>query len=444
MRDQLLSIQRPVPFLDDWPQQPKSAKESYFEAPGLTTVKRWRLQTLLAVNPWGIPSVAFATAYKDMFSKELDFEDFGFKNLSDMVSNLPEIFTVQEPDDLTTLMFPDYPQDKILHDARFEYDFLNTDNKAFDPDILVATAWLNRDCDFPCDVVLPGEEYNELILPLTAANIPGTRGVHQVVMVGAANPNHFHVNIKSDCLDRLAALSLDVKDYFEDCGKSLEMYQVPDEFLYPGFACLVYLPKQKVWERCSIVGRGSKVNKVLAESVDYGGVLSINRAYLYLMPKKFFELPKQAVAVSLIGMDPVKDSKWPSSAGVRMRCFSSKEYWLDAVLVEPKNSSKELMREEIICDDKSVTSSENSDEKPKGQSSTAYRKRRRQLQFEVLICDRNDDEIDIYLDDILLMEQHATLDNSRANEITDLKDKLSDALRNIPRPINPFCTIDNS
>jgi len=447
MRKELAkAIKHPVLFLDDWPQPPKGAEEEEeFETPGLTDVKRWRLQMLLAANPWGVPSLAFSQAYEKMFARQLDIKDLGFEDLSDMVANLPDVFTIQEADDTTALMFPDYPQDRILHDARIGHSFQHqrssngqNDYKTTDPDTLIAYAWLNRDDDFPNNVVLAGEQYSELILPMTSANIPGTRGVHQAVMVGAANPSRFFINIKNAFLERLVKLSADIALYFKECGQRIEMFSVPEEFIYPGFPCLVYLKEEQGWERCSIVGRSGRGGKIVVESVDYGGNFSVNQIQLYLMPRKFFDIPRQGVAVSLIGLKPADGSdKWSTSVGTRMRCFSNFKYWLDCVLVEPKEPQKDPADIKSVSEITSVSSNDS------GTGGSLIHKRRRRTQksrpqFEVLVCDRNDDEMNLYLDEILLLETYAIFDDGRSQDVSKLRSQLDEALQNVPRPTNPL------
>lgn len=440
-------IMQPVLFLDDdWPEPPKSAKEennmSEYEAQNMNEVRRWRLQTLLAINPWGIPSLAFTKAYEKMFKRELDIKDLGFDTLSDMIFQYSDIFTVQEPNEMTSLMFPDYPNDLILHDARLNHDFSNpisdseqVDYKSTDTETLIAYAWFNQDDDFPPDVVLAGEQYADNILPMTSAKVPGTRGLYQAVMVGAANPDYFHVNIKTESLERLASLSNDIGEYFRPLdARTIATYSVPNEFLYPGFPCLVYLTKERCWERASIIAKSKGGNKILVEAVDYGGMHSVNPLCLYLMPRKFFDIPKQNIPMSLIGMKPGASNTWPVHVGERMRCFSDHNYWLDILLIEPKEDEKKQM------DEKSSSSSGcgSGDSESAIRKSSKYKKRRNKIRFEALVCDRNDPDIDIYLDEILFMENYAIPDSKRADEILSLKQKLNQALATVPRPENPL------
>lgn len=450
---------QPVLFIDDsWPEPPKgSSQESLFEPGTLYEIKKARLQALLASHPWGIPSLALSNAYKKMFGHELDLEELGFDNLSDMIFQLNDTFAVQEADETTALMFPDYPNDRILHDARQVCDFDSITNcvedidyKSADPFTLISYAWINRDDEFPPDVVMPGEQYSEMILPMTTKSVAGTRGLYQAVMVGAANPDYFHVNIKTLAFERVTNLSVDVQNYFKDLGrKTIAMYSVPNEFIYPGFPVLVYLKKEKCWERGSIMAKSKGGNKVLVEAVDYGGFHSVSPSNLYLMPKVFFEMPKQNVPLSMIGLKPSDaTNKWPAEVGERMRCFSDHKYWLDVLLLEPKKVEKDQALEENST--ASVSSGSESNGMKSSSSdfalgtesanirSSKYKRRRDDVQFEAIVYDRNDSFLDVALDDILIMENYAIPDNNRAEEVATLHQKFKEALAEVPRPTNPL------
>lgn len=449
------AILKPVLFLDDWPQPPKCANEAADEQGGsaLAEIQKWRIQTLLAVNTWGIPSLAFSKAYEKMFGKELNPQDLGFATIADMICSMPDIFTIQEPDDVTAVMFPDYPQDKILHDARLGHDFSDStedanaalaivhkdgllDYKTVDPDTLIAYAWLNRDEDFPKDAVLPGEQYPELILPMTFANLPGTRGVHQALIVGAANPGRIFINIKSEALSKINVLSAQITQFFKECG-AYGKYSVPEEFLYPGFPCLVYIPKDKCWERCVILNRLRKTKKVRVETVDYGTYHTVHITNLYLVPRQFFDIPRQGLTVSLIGIKPPKGStRWSSRSGSRIRCFSDASYWLDFLLVEPK---REIENENNDSLESRTGGSGLGEQKATTSPCKSYLKKNnlkdKKSDYEVFACDRHDGELDIHLDYIMTMENLASIDENRSQEIMSLREKFVEALKTIPRPL---------
>lgn len=468
----------PVLFGDEWPQISKCPAEPDFEAPGLTDVKKWRLQTLLAVAKWGIPSLAFAQAYERMFGRQLDLKDLGFSNLNDMISSLSDIFAVQEPDDLTALLFPDHPDDRILHDARLRnsfqkvyYDRVSSAFPTFtrtaagktladqsgpglhgkklrtssDFEDLIMRAYYNRDYEFPKGVVLPGHEYSGFILPKMAAAIADTRGVYQAIIVGAANPNGFYINVKNDSLMRVDKLTQDVRTHFRECGEPVEMYSIPEEFIYPGFPCLIYKQHEQVWERGQIVGPGKKAHKVFVETVDYGGIVSVDKLFLYLMPEKFFDIPKQAVYVSLMGLKPSSPSGvWCINSGARVRSFSHLNYWLDILLLDPAKQRRDSKTSSDTTDStvdyasgRASSSAETFDYLP-GQYQRRGKKWYKEPQFEALVIDRHDDELSLYLDKVLTMETYAIYDGTRTNDIEALREHFNQVLLNLPRPQNPF------
>lgn len=465
----------PILFGDQWPHMPRCPGEPEFETPGLTEVKKWRLQTLLALARWGIPSLAFADAYEKTFDRHLDLKDMGFSSLSDMISNLPDVFAVQEPDELTALIFPCHPDDRILHDARLRSSFQKTyqervgsaylsvvpspeddaslalsglpsptlgfANNSTDIEDLILRAYYNRDYEFPRDVVLPGEQYSDFILPKMVAAVPNTRGVYQAVIVGAANPNGFYINVRNDSLDRIDSLAKDVQAYFAECGDPVEMYSIPEEFIYSGFPCLVYKQLEQVWERGMIVGPGKKPNKVFVETVDYGGIVSVDKIFIYLMPRKFLDIPKQALYVSTMGIRPIDEESndWSIDSGARVRSFSHSDYWLDLLLVDPmleereSNASSESDPSEI-----SLVSSQHSSDYIRGKYLRRGRKWHKDPQFEALVVDRHDDELSLFLDVVLTMELYALYDDSRIDEIEALREQFNHVLETLPRPSNPM------
>lgn len=120
---------RPTIF-DEWPKQTDCAKdteevddETYV---GVTELRKLRLQMVLTTSPMGIPSLAFCDTYKRIFGRQLDIKKLGFEHLAEMIASLPDVFTVQEPDSGTAVLFKDYPKDKILHDARLGLNLAST------------------------------------------------------------------------------------------------------------------------------------------------------------------------------------------------------------------------------------------------------------------------------------------------------------------------------
>lgn len=421
--------------LDDWPMVQKSQSN---QAVSLE-MKRWRFQQILGSNPWGIPSLAFIATYNKVYGKPIDFEEMGFRDFPSLVASMPDIFLVQQPDEITALIFPKNPYDIVLHDARYGHNFdEQTDLKStsvpkpneVDYEMLITLAILNRDQDLPSDVVLPNEQYRELILPQTLANIAGTRGVHQAVMVGASNPSHLFINVKNEYTERLCELPALMKDYYDSIPDLFDSHIVPDEFLYPGFPCAVYRPQNDIWERCSIITKSPKVGKVLVDTVDYGGIITVDRMCLYLLPRKFLELPKQAVCVSLLGVKPSDGKKYSKGSSKRLRCFSVTNYLLDCLIVEPTKFSVKLDPYVELDQEDGYTSSDTEKSKK--------RKPRQHASFDVILCDRNDDDLNLFIDQVLCLETYTAYDNTHRDEIEELRSQFKQALTNIPRPVNPL------
>lgn len=406
-------------FLDDWPMPPSaynSELEEEFDKERHIRLQRAWMQTLLAQSPYGIPSLAFCDTYKEWFGRELDCKAFGYNAFADLVFGMPDIFTVQEPDDITACMFPEYAGDYVLHDVRIKHNFYPVEeSKTDNTSSLITLAWLNRDDDFPPDAVLPGEQYMEHMLPLEPTNIPGTRGIHKAIIVGAATPNRLYINIKNQDWPETQQISAQVAHYFKNECKDWSNYMIAEEFLYPGFPCLVYLQKEQCWERCLIVERIRGTVKVRIETVDIGDYHTVERVDLFLMPRKFLDIPKQGTMVSLLGLKPNgPDDTWNKKCGPRLRDFSEKNYWLDVLLVRPRDDVALKPKKSF----NNITKVKNKDKKP---------------EHEVLICDRYDKYLDLHLDQIMVMEGLAKIDETRAAEIEGLRQNFIQVLKTIPR-----------
>lgn len=451
--------------------------DDHDEIYGWTELRIWRVQTILAISPWGIPLVTFGKVYEKIYNRKFRTQEFGHAVLIDMVSERPDIFAIQEPDELTEIIFPEYPHDKILHDARYGNHFNNDrlpnshaspsatlyDRNELNYDELISIAWLNRDDDFPNDVVLAGEEYCDLFLPIPEAKLPDTYGVYKAIIIGVASPHCIYINIQSPDSKKVVNLSVDVKDYFSRAKDPIDMYRVPKEFLYPGFPCLVFVDEDKSWERGIVIGQASRGDRVLVETVDYGGVRAVSGQQLYLMPKKYMEFPPQAILVSLFGLKPAHDEdKWNPRAGTRLRSFSYPEYYLDVLLMpstapEPKSRPKKQQEEKSSTSEQqtitSATSTEtkgldnglDSSEPPVSSRVNVNSrllnklKNRKTPQYDAIICDRNDDQgFDLYLHNLMIVETYAEPDMKKYTRLKELQDGLKVAFKKVSRPINPM------
>lgn len=444
---------RPITFMDEiWPtkkyqdlkpgQLVDPLDEMDCEPFGWTELRRWRIQTLLASSPWGVPLTLFPRAFEGMFTRKFRTQEYGYDVLIHMVLDRPDIFTVLEPGELTEILFPDQAQDKVLHDARFCLDF-NSVNSSIDSllsantagyfsnnnwDKLNSLAWLNRDDVFPSDVVLAGEEFCDFIMPLSQAKLPSSNsnldslGVYKATIVSVASPETIYLNMKGPDAERVFQLTNDVTRYFQEKDEPIYNYRIPEEFIYAGYPCLLFVEDDHTWERCRILEKIHNTDRIIVDVIDYGGLKKVRRQDLYLMPKVFFDFAPQAVTVSLAGVKPVAE-KWCTNAGARIRCFSYIKYYLDILLLPLKNLST------------NETGESQGDKAPVKPKKSKLKKR---PAYEVIICDRNDDELDIYLDKILCIEGYAARDQSRVDKLEMYRKELDEVFKNIERPENPM------
>lgn len=439
-----------VLFLDELPIATKYEDSKVVSV----DVKKWRFQQILASHPWGIPSLKFIEIYNSAFNRDIgaEMDEMGFHNFPEMINSMKDIFTVQQPDDVTAIIFPNYSDDLILHDARYGHEFISKPPgskspkrcqtkvpNVIDHEALIGLAMLNRDQEFPDDVVLAGEEYRDLMLPASLANVEGTRGVHQVTLIGASNPGHFFVHIKGNVAGRLL---IEINQHFRALRAPTDTHLVPDEFIYLGFPCVAYMDEDDSWERCAIISRSSsKANKVLVEMVDYGGIRTVNRMHLHLMPKRFLETPKQAICISLAGLIP-KAVRFSSTSTRRLLCFSNRNYILDCLFLDPTKDSYFVEGEDstiINVENYSIKTTEITKiTKDNQEVKQKKRKFRQRTHYEAMICDRNHEFLDLYLDYVLSIETYCKKDPSRVAEIEELREKFQVALNKIPRPENPF------
>ena len=451
-----LSKQVSALFLDDWPAPAKCVEEE-LDSVTMKQVRKWRLQTLLAVSPFGVPSLALASAYEKMFGRKFDLRDFDCDNLDDLINQMSDILVVEQPSSTTAILFPDYPHDTVLHDIRLGHDFScpNFDDDAIsvstsmsnkDCNDLIYQAWMDRDEEFPPDAVLIGEPYEQL-LKISMANIPGSRGLYRAYLVSAASPDTLCIRLKAseENVGRIRGLSNEIDTYFKSSKYPIDAYNVPKEFIEPNFPCLLY-SKERAWERCVVVSSASG-GKILVECVDFCGVYAVNPIFLYLIPRKFLEIPRQTLTISLVGLKPAGGaSEWQKQVGARMRCFSIEDYWLDVLLIEPKEAKKlTFQRREVASNGSpqnrscvSVTGSNGQSSSPTQDSSKKKRISTQRVSYDAIIVDRNDEEFDVYMDELLVMETYAEPNISRIKEIRKLKVQLKEALKTIPRPENPL------
>lgn len=414
-------------------------------------VKKHRIQMLLAEHKFGIPSLALADEYEKMYGQKFDVQDWGYEMLSDMITDMSDIITVQEADEISCLYHPKYSNDRILLDKRYGYQFdsrpaINTDqgtstsgvgtSPESDFESLISKARINHDCEFPDDVVLPGEQYTEPIL-IKTAQIEGTRGVYTCLITGAANPNHFYVNVKNDYTETIETFTSQVKEYFATSEQPLEAYTIPEEFIYPGFACL----RQRnggPWERVSITGRSPTDNKILVESVDFGGTDAVDKKDLRLMPRKFMAASRQAIVVSMFGVKPHGD-KWSPFSGQKIAGWSYEYYWMECLFLEPRLPAPSS-RESSICDAESAgfetgsTCSVAESRKMSINRRIWYRK----PQYEVVILDRMIPSYDAFIDEILVAQMLADHVPESMDELNRLKQQLKNVLKDIPPHENPM------
>lgn len=460
-------------FLDDWPAPSKCLDEQSQDSVALAEVRKWRLQIMLAVSPYGIPSLAMAETYEKMFGHKFDLKDFKCDSLDELINQMSDIMAVQKPSSTTGILFPEHPHDKVLHDIRLGHDFSQPDydstggtltssslcsvgddsattttttssidgSLARDFNDLIYRAWVDRDEEFPPDVVLVGEPYEQL-LKISQANIEGSRGLYQANLISIAGPESLFIRLKTSAENELRIMNLttEIDAYFKQSPHPIDSYNVPREFISPNFPCLLY-SKERNWERCIVVGGSSSSNKILVESIDFGGVYSVNLIYLYLIPKQFLDIPRLTLAVSLAGIKPAKgETKWSDSIGPRLRCFSINDYWVEVLLVEQKKSKIVLQQRHVSNSDTKSSSSSNDSSPNDSLSSVGQTRKKRTVtdrsSYEAIIVDRNVPGMDLYIDEILVMETYADVDPDRKSEIDSLKERLNEQCRRLPRPIN--------
>lgn len=434
-------------------------EESTEAGPSNVEIKKQRIQMLLAEHKFGVPSLALADEYEKLFGQKFDVQDWGYEMLSDMIADMSDIITVQEPDEISCLYHPKYPNDRILLDKRYGHHFtshlpisptnatstsgLGTISET-DFDSLISRAKINHDCEFPNDVVLPGEQYTEPIL-IKTAQIDGTCGVFTCLITGVANPNHFYVNVKNEYTQSIETFTSQVKEYFKASEQQPEAYKVPEEFIYPGFACLRQR-KDGPWERVSITGRSPTDNKILVESVDFGGTDAVELEDLRLMPRKFMSASRQAIVVSLFGLKPQGD-KWSPFSGQKIAGWSYEYYWMECLFLEPKVQS--TLSEVSSLGDAGSTISEIQQftDTSSACSTTTTDTRRvsinrriwyRKPQYELIILDRMIPSYHAFIDEILVAQMLAVYVPECICEMDRLKLKLKNVLKDISPHENPM------
>lgn len=444
-------------FMEDWPAPPRCEDDDQMDDLMKMEMHKWRLQTLLAVQPFGVPSLALAQAYEKMFKVPFNLRNFGCDNLiPDLANKMADIMIVQEPDETTPILFPDYPSDKIFHDARLGHDFSRPNLEGDDSgnqgplgdwNDIILRAWLDKDLDFPRDAVLPGESYEELC-KISLAVVPGTRGLYRASLVSSGDPTALFIRLKTslEVSERIRGLSSEIAAYFERTELPIDAYNVPDHFITLNFPCLVYKAVEKYWNRGLIVGRSkSDRNIIYVESVDFGGVYDVNKIFLYLMPREFLSVPRTLFEVSLAGIKPARDEGWSISANARLRCWSMQDYYLDIILMDPEAQVKDVSVSSVpsssLNSSSNATGTSESTKTDLGAVRVRQTRRKRfhkRSFYEALVFDRNDDDMDICLNDILVLETYAIEDPNQVEKLQQIKGHLTKIFERIKGPKNPL------
>ncbi|XP_044259946.1 tudor domain-containing protein 5-like isoform X2 [Tribolium madens] len=218
------------------------------------------LRKLILQYPDGIWCTKLPEVYLKMFNVRLNYQEFHYRSLIEMCTDLPEIFHY------TQISSDDY----MLYDKNSAAPSLNQNDKVL---------------KFSDKKKLAGA----LNWSLGSALIPPN-----IVHLSEEIPRYFP-NTTSQANGQLKQLTVDLKEHFQT---QRNRYVIPELFLQVGLYCVVLF--NKVYHRCIIIDlldTDPLTVKVLF--IDYGSIGEIPCDHIWYLPKEFSKIPCQAIKASL-------------------------------------------------------------------------------------------------------------------------------------------------
>ncbi|XP_031332897.1 uncharacterized protein LOC116163188 isoform X2 [Photinus pyralis] len=327
------------------------------------------LNKLMSKYEAGIWCRNLPSVYKEMFSKELDYAEYGYRALIFLCTDLPDIFICIRPNKGDHKLFykpkglpEDYDKDFKTQRVYEEEDDDKPSEFEFNLDHL-----LSKKFAYPDDVIQMYEEIPRLLLPDDIQE-----GDFVDVVVGEIyDPSKLWL-LFHEYYDALNNLMDEIQTFYTSNN-----YYIPEHMIVVDMYCVAVYNSE--YHRAIVVNTlANNPSKVKVYYLDYGTVGAVDSNSLKFLHRKFCNLPQQAVRARLCGIrPPIEKSHWPLETSNRL-----------LELVRMKPCVAHLYHVDF----------------------------ERQI-LHVFLADTSGDE-DIYLNDALVKEGHAVFSNQEQQKIT--------------------------
>ncbi|KAK6620829.1 hypothetical protein RUM43_011125 [Polyplax serrata] len=259
-----------------------------------------KLKCLIAQHPEGLWCCEVPKLYCEQYKSDLNYKEFGYTNLIQMLSELNDIFRCVRPGSDDWLLF-----DASLPPSTIELKYTHMTIAESDSKIMYV---------YPRDVVKLDDK-------LTYIDLKDLQLQNTCIEVCAAevwSPSKFYIHLKK-FNHHLNSFMNDLQKFY---NVHYDLFKMNEWAIKPKQICVAYystdssIPEE--WHRAEIL-------KILNEKsvtvflVDFGTVTTLKTSHLRFLHRTFQFFPVQGLLAKLANVSPVQpNSKWPATASARL------------------------------------------------------------------------------------------------------------------------------
>ncbi|XP_044752165.1 tudor domain-containing protein 5-like [Coccinella septempunctata] len=263
-----------------------------------------RLKELIKLYPSGIRCTELLSLYKKRYSKNLEFQKYGFDRLISLCIHLENIFYYEMESDYDFKLYdkenPPLNKDQIVKGNEV-MSISKVMPKPVDLSLIKAVKskdWEIHTDSIPQDALKLGE-----VVENNSLDEYGIGNTIQIVISEIYNPSKFWI-YKNDGLLNKMMNSMQIF-YKENKAK----YLIPEFLLEVGLYCVVHTLNE--FQRALIVDLLHEIGgHVKVYLIDYGTVTNLPRERIWYLFKEFCTIPAQAVETSLAGIEAKERCTW--------------------------------------------------------------------------------------------------------------------------------------
>jgi hypothetical protein len=257
----------------------------------------------------GIEADNFLSAFAHNYSQFLQPSSLGYKSVTDMIEKQLDCpVVVKETNGIKKICinqrkYAEWAAKHIKSGRRFD---------------IIAM------CEYPDNVVHPGQEYKHLVLEdmpsyISSPDIPEAHW-KGITIASVTNPRDFCIHFKKNQV-ALNKLMMELDVYFDANNAD---FIIPDEFLVEGLPCVAPYANE-AWHRV-VIEKVISSETVRVRFVDYGGLQLVARDKLRFLKTEFFQKPAFAVKVAHFAVcSTSSDGKWPANSQSKLLEYSVHE-----------------------------------------------------------------------------------------------------------------------